>query len=770
MFEDPCLTPNYVDKAAIRRYNFFKGFVLVGLIALLLMLWSFLGNFQNPTISQPDGPREPGVVAFAGTGQPGSTVNLLLNGRSIGDTIVDTDGNWSYESNIEAGAYELTVASLDADGFERGDVATQNFNVELMLDDGEGEIVYEAPTLILPTGNLDPNALILTGTGTPGSTVELFQNGVSVGTAVVGDDGTFSFTIPANGVQNEFEVVGFAPDGSEIGRSEIGLLTAVPPFATPNISTISLGDLTLGDDGLPTGPLSISGIGEPGQQIALSLDGNPLGTTIVDADGNWSFEDDVALPEGMYDLSASQTVSGVTETVTGNLTIPALGFVALDNASTDDFARLSLDGTATPGSEVEIIVNGEVVDIVTVDADGNWSWLSPGQFAADDYEIAARQVGDGTIVSDALMVSIAPYLTVDDINVGELSGDGAEVVVNGRSTPNSDVQIIIDGELVETVTADADGNWSYSTILPSGSYTIVSRVLLNGEGATTEVSSRATIGDVTGGLQLLYGGSTAVDDDPEGAITATLAGLPAVEVILDASWSMTMQFVDITRFQGARRALDTIVNDTLPEGTPFALRIFGNIEGNFACRTDLMVPYAPLDRSTVNQIVQDANPQFNANTPIAESLRLVADDLANADEEERIVVLLTDGEETCDGDPAAAIQTLVDQGFNVQVNIVGLSIADQALRDEFERWAELGGGTYYDVDNPGQLNLTLREATGAFFTVRDANGDPVATGRVGGRPLDLPPGTYSVEIRTSPNTFIEEVEVDDGEVTRIVLR
>ena len=68
-----------------------------------------------------------------------------------------------------------------------------------------------------------------------------------------------------------------------------------------------------------------------------------------------------------------------------------------------------------------------------------------------------------------------------------------------------------------------------------------------------------------------------------------------------------------------------------------------------------------------------------------------------------VVVLITDGEETCDGDPAAAIQALRGAGFDVRVNIVGFAIDEHRLREEFEAWARAGNGRYVEANDGAQL-------------------------------------------------------------------
>ena len=131
--------------------------------------------------------------------------------------------------------------------------------------------------------------------------------------------------------------------------------------------------------------------------------------------------------------------------------------------------------------------------------------------------------------------------------------------------------------------------------------------------------------------------------------------------------------------------------------------------------------------------------------PIGASLELVASDL-RAVQGERLVILLTDGEETCGGDPAAAIEKLRKSGTTVRVNIVGLAIDDAKLAETFKHWADAGGGTYFDAKGAEALNDAMSKAMRPTFEVVDAQGAVVAEGLAGGDPVRVMPGSYTVRL------------------------
>jgi hypothetical protein len=174
-----------------------------------------------------------------------------------------------------------------------------------------------------------------------------------------------------------------------------------------------------------------------------------------------------------------------------------------------------------------------------------------------------------------------------------------------------------------------------------------------------------------------------------------------------------------------------------------------------------VIPVQPLDPATVAATIQGIEPVNLVRTPIGASLEQVANDLAGVDGP-KIVVLVTDGEETCGGNPAAAIQSLIDRGIDVQVNIVGFALDDDALRAQFRDWARIGNGSYFDATNAAELDQAIGTAVQAPFRVLDGNGTIVASGTVGGDPVELPAGIYTVVVLTDPEQRYENVVIEPG--------
>ncbi len=245
------------------------------------------------------------------------------------------------------------------------------------------------------------------------------------------------------------------------------------------------------------------------------------------------------------------------------------------------------------------------------------------------------------------------------------------------------------------------------------------------------------------------------------------AGTGAVELIFDASGSMLQRFEGKRRIDVAHTVLSDLVTRTLPPGAPVALRVFGDDKPG-SCETRLESPLAPLDAKALAKQIAAVQPKNGAKTPIAASLNRVADDLAAA-QGVRTVVLVTDGEETCGGDPQAEINALVAKGFDVRVNIVGFAVGEAKLKDTFRAWAAAGHGKYFDAQSSKELGKALEAAVSEPFRIVDATGAVVGAGTVGGPEVSVPAGVYRVEVgSTNPRSY-EGVVVDAGKATPLQL-
>lgn len=274
----------------------------------------------------------------------------------------------------------------------------------------------------------------------------------------------------------------------------------------------------------------------------------------------------------------------------------------------------------------------------------------------------------------------------------------------------------------------------------------------------TILARRALRIEPAGRLTVVFERSNEISSGQDGN-----QGSGAVELILDASGSMLQRENGVRRIEIARQVLDELVREHLSDDRQFALRVFGHKEVD-KCRTDLEIPLGPLDRSAAAARIASVNAMNLAKTPIADSLAKVSSDLSGASGP-KTIILITDGEETCEGDPAAVIASLRSQGLDVQVSVIGFAIDDIELKSDFESWAQLGGGSYFDARSADELIQSLRTVISGPFRVFNAAGDVVGQGVIGGAEIVLPAGIYRVETVSTQPLVIEGVVIKPRELT-----
>ena len=237
-----------------------------------------------------------------------------------------------------------------------------------------------------------------------------------------------------------------------------------------------------------------------------------------------------------------------------------------------------------------------------------------------------------------------------------------------------------------------------------------------------------------------------------GKITVALAAGTktggAIEIILDASGSMLQKLGSERRIDIAKKTLTKLTSSTIPAGTPFAFRVFGREVDS--CQTDLDIPLGPLNPAAVAQRIAALVAKNGAKTPIGASLDKATDDLKSITGE-KLIVLVTDGEETCGGDPAAAIERLRKAGIGTRVSIVGFALDDEKLATTFRRWSDAGGGAFFDAKDAAGLDKSLTEAMRPGFEVQNAQGQVIASGLVGGDAVQVPAGNHTVRIKGRAN-------------------
>ncbi len=188
------------------------------------------------------------------------------------------------------------------------------------------------------------------------------------------------------------------------------------------------------------------------------------------------------------------------------------------------------------------------------------------------------------------------------------------------------------------------------------------------------------------------------------------SGQTNVELIIDDSGSMAQKIGGGKKIDVAKQVFSGLVQD-LPADSVVAVRTYGRRQPYTArdcADMELLIPFGPNTAARVLPGVQALKP--NGMTPIAASLDAAAKDFAGKEGQNNIILLLSDGEEDCHGDPCAAAKTLRDSGIHLEINVIGLHVTP-AQREQLQCVANAGGGKYYDAADAKQLKVAASEVT-----------------------------------------------------------
>ncbi|MFJ3303770.1 VWA domain-containing protein [Streptomyces sp. NPDC086549] len=225
------------------------------------------------------------------------------------------------------------------------------------------------------------------------------------------------------------------------------------------------------------------------------------------------------------------------------------------------------------------------------------------------------------------------------------------------------------------------------------------------------------------GVCALLAALTAGIAFPAGAVAdETDQAAPKVELVLDVSGSMRARDIDGgSRMAAAKQAFNEVL-DATPEEVQLGIRTLGaNYRGNdrkTGCKdTAQLYPVSTLDRTEAKTAVATLTP--TGWTPIGPALLKAADDL-NGGNGTRRIVLISDGEDTCQPlDPCEVAREIAAKGIGLTIDTLGL-VPDAKTRDQLSCIADATGGTYTDVRHKEELSDRVGELV-------DRAADPVVT-------------------------------------------
>ncbi|MBG4037822.1 BapA prefix-like domain-containing protein [Pseudomonas aeruginosa] len=395
-------------------------------------------------------------VVISGTAEAGATVILTDgNGNPIGQVTADGSGNWAFTPATPlANGTVINALAQDAAGNTSGPASTTVDSV--------------APA----TPVLDPsNGTVISGTAEAGATVILTDGGGNpIGQATADGSGNWSFT-PGTPLTNGTVINAVAQDAAGNTSGPVSTTVDAVAPATPVID--------------PSNGVELSGTAEPGGRVILTDgNGNPIGQTLADGSGSWSFTPSTPLANGTVVNAVAQDPAGNTSgpaSTTVDTVAPATPVINASNGSV-------ITGTAEVGAKVILTDgNGNPIGETTADGSGNWTF-TPGTPLANGTVInavAEDAAGNASGPASTTVDSVAPSAPLLSI-----SADGA--LLTGTAEPNSQVRIVVNGDTANpiTVTVDGAGNFSLPFAPPLITGELIAGVAVDAAG---NVSGPATI-------------------------------------------------------------------------------------------------------------------------------------------------------------------------------------------------------------------------------------------------------------------------------------
>lgn len=266
----------------------------------------------------------------------------------------------------------------------------------------------------------------------------------------------------------------------------------------------------------------------------------------------------------------------------------------------------------------------------------------------------------------------------------------------------------------------------------------------------------------------------AYGTEPMGALQVVREGdriaAHNLEIVLDVSGSMNAKLGASTRWQTALDTLKEVVA-ALPDDLNVGLRVYGHRYSSKSAQTcqdtELVVPIAPLDRGKIVDAASALKPR--GETPLVRSVLKTVDDLKAAGGGS--VILITDGEESCQGNAKSAAAQIRKSGVKVALNIVGFTLTGKAVESELAGLAGSTGGRYYGAQDGAQLSRAVKLAalTRLPYDLLDRDGKLYASGQTSELSRELPPGEYRARISALGQRLEEPLTVVADQTTTLTL-
>lgn len=199
-----------------------------------------------------------------------------------------------------------------------------------------------------------------------------------------------------------------------------------------------------------------------------------------------------------------------------------------------------------------------------------------------------------------------------------------------------------------------------------------------------------------------------------------------IAIHIDSSGSMNGQVSGGVKMDLAKNAVKKFAAG-FPDETPITLRTYGHKgtgddkDKQLSCSsTEVMYETNTYNEQNFSAALNKFKP--SGWTPIAASIKAGYDDLKTkaTEDTENILYVVSDGIETCDGDPVEEARKLANSDLQVKVNIIGFNVDDEGQR-QLKAAAQAGNGQYYTVNSKVELENTLTKLMGEAMSSIEKN-------------------------------------------------
>jgi Tfp pilus assembly protein PilP len=601
------------------------------------------------TKSNPDG-----TVTATGVAPAGTRVTVTFPDGTSKIVTAGADGKYTATSETSQNSGQVNAVVTDNNG-KTSVPAVKDYVDDVAPKSPEAISVMDEVGAV--TGKIKENDLtddarpVMSGKAEPGSTVTIYDGTTKLGTAVTDSAGNWTFRPETALAEGEHKITFTATDkaGNTSPATE-ALVFKVDTVAPP----VPVLKEAIDSEGSIKGAIAASGVtddtrpefkgenAEAGTTIRFFDNGSEIGSTVVAADGTWSFTPEIGLQQGVHritmqaqDTAGNKSEKSETfqfEVDTTPPTAPSITEIRdntgqftgnVTNGKTTDETKPVLSGSgAEAGSVVKIYDNGTLLGETTANANGTWSFTPTADLAEGEHIFtvtATDKAGNEGISSASWTINVDT--TAPDVptiaKVVNAAGDelALDVVTNerrptlsGEAEKGSTVTVYDNGRMIGTVTAAADGTWSLE----------LSHNLTQGEHKFTVKATDAAGNETAGTDPFTLTVDTIAPNRPEissitdavGDITGTLApnamtddARPTLSGKAEAGSRVTIydQGEEIGFVMADANGLWTYVPDSdLSEGTHSftvtATDIAGNVSTTskaFTITVDTIAPEAP---------------------------------------------------------------------------------------------------------------------------------------------------------------------------------